>query len=485
MNKNIYRQADSRWGNLPYPTTRYSFAGNGCGCCACLHVLIEQSKYKNWTPKNLRQYMIDRGFVTYGNGTTWSGIQLTLEHYGNKVINHGTMDNLFITLDARKKKGLPCLGVILFRAGSRGGVCWTMGGHYVAFTDYKVSNGKHYFYTKDSGGRRNDGWHCYETTMMGLIPQIWSALPNSAKSSSTPAPSANTQTYNGTFPSVDLKKGDSGKQVKYLQKFLNWYGNYQLDVDGQFGNATLAAVKDFQKKEGLIVDGIVGIKTRNKMQSVKKKINKPSNPTPTKFTKVKGMDISAWQGKISKANYEKAKKAGIKFVILRLGYTGSSGKTPTIDKVFEHNYKNAIAAGLPVGIYYYSLATTPTLAKREANFVIENLKGKKITYPVYIDVEDNAAQGKASKSALATVCNTFCKAVAAKGYTAGVYASLSWFNSKIGSISVSHSKWVAQYNKTCDYKGTYDMWQYSSSESIPGIADKVDVNWCYKNFEVK
>ena len=53
---------------------------------------------------------------------------------------------------------------------------------------------------------------------------------------------------------------------------------------------------------------------------------------------------------------------------------------------------------------------------------------------------------------------------------------------KIGKITASHTKWVAQYNKTCDYKGDYDMWQYSSSESVPGIADKVDVNWCYKKF---
>ena len=194
------------------------------------------------------------------------------------------------------------------------------------------------------------------------------------------------------------------------------------------------------------------------------------------------MDISAWQGNISKANYEKAKNAGIKFVILRLGYTGKDSKKPTIDKVFENNYKNAIAAGLPVGVYFYSLATTEAKAREEANFCIANLKGKTITYPVYIDMEDNATQGKKSSSTLAAVCNAFCNTINAAGYKAGVYASLSWFNSKIGNITATHSKWVAQYYKKCQYKGDYDMWQYSSSKKVAGIADRVDVNWCYKKF---
>ena len=150
--------------------------------------------------------------------------------------------------------------------------------------------------------------------------------------------------------------------------------------------------------------------------------------------------------------------------------------------MFENNYKNAIAAGLPVGVYYYSLATTTSLAKKEANFVVKQLKGKKITYPVYIDVEDNATQGKVSKSTLASVCNKFCSIVKTAGYKPGVYASISWFNSRIGAITATHTKWVAQYYTKCEYKGVYDMWQYSSSTKVPGIGNKVDVNWCYKKF---
>ena len=177
MNSKIYRQTDSRWASLPYPTKYYSFGSSGCGCCACTHIIIERNKYKDYTPKNVRLYMVGQGFAVSGKGTLWEGIPKTLRHYGFKVINHDTMGDLFTTLNARKKKGKKCMGVILFEAGTKGGVTWTKCGHYVAFLDYKkTSDGKHYLYMKDSGARMHDGWYCYETTMKGLIPQVWSAI---------------------------------------------------------------------------------------------------------------------------------------------------------------------------------------------------------------------------------------------------------------------------------------------------------------------
>lgn len=271
MNSHIYKQYDSRWRNLPYPTSRYSFGNNGCGCCACTHVIIEQDKYKNWTPKDVRPYMVSKGFATCGHGTTWNGIKRTLEHYGNKVIDHATMTDMFKTFDERKKKNLPCLGVLLFRAGIKGGIRWTDGGHYCMIADYKVSGGKHYFYMKDSGGRQHNGWFCYETTQKGLIPKAWSALPPQSNPKPTPTPTPSKKGYSGTFPKPTLKKGSKGKEVKNLQRFLNWYNpNNKLSVDGVFGDYTRNAVKRFQKAEGLVVDGIVGIKTVNKMHGVKK-----------------------------------------------------------------------------------------------------------------------------------------------------------------------------------------------------------------------
>jgi GH25 family lysozyme M1 (1,4-beta-N-acetylmuramidase) len=421
------------------------------------------------------------------------------------------------------------MGIILFRGGKApNGMVWTAGGHYVAFTDYYVKNGKHYFYTKDSGSRNHDsltkGYYTYENSMKGLVYQMWIVeKPNATTTTTTTTSTSTAAASTSKSIAVDgdfgvnsvtalqkvlgttqdgklggqlskLKKyhsgissisyGSGGSQtIRALQKYLGLSG-----PDGQLGPNTIKALQKYLGMSG--PDGYWGPNTSRAVQRwINSKLNGSSSsstpsvaPAQSTSVKLKGMDVSAWQGNISKANFEKAKNSGIQFVILRLGYTGSSSKKPTIDKVFENNYKNAIAAGLPVGIYFYSLATSDSKAKEEANFCIANLKGKTITYPVYIDMEDNATQGKQSKSTLASVCNTFCNTIAAAGYKSGVYASLSWFNNKIGSISAPHSKWVAQYYSKCEYKGAYDIWQYSSSEKVPGIADKVDVNWCYKKF---
>lgn len=272
-----------------------------------------------------------------------------------------------------------------------------------------------------------------------------------------------------------IKMGDSGTEVKKLQLFLNWAINSGLVVDGNFGEHTDTAVRAFQTKCKITVDGLFGATSLEKAKAFDK-------VTKSTAVKIKGMDISAWQDKITVDNFKKAKAYGIEYVLLRVGYTGSSSKSPTIDSVFENNYKNAISAGLKVGAYYYSLATNTTMAKKEADFVIKKLKGKTISYPVYIDVEDNTYQAKCSKATLASVCNIFCNTIKNAGYIPGVYASLSWFNSKIGTITAEHTKWVAQYYKECQYKGAYDMWQYTSSENVTGIAKNTDVSWCYKDF---
>jgi GH25 family lysozyme M1 (1,4-beta-N-acetylmuramidase) len=529
MNKTLFKQADSRWGSKPYPSKGSSFAGNGCGCVACTHLIIENEKYKSYTPEPIRKWMVSQGYAVYNQGTTWSGIPATLKHYGYSKVVHIDRNDPMSKAWTELNKG-DRIGIILFLGGKApNGMVWTAGGHYVAFTDYYVGkDGRHYFYTKDSGGRNNDsltnGYYSYERSMKGLVYQMWiverpkaASMPTTPSTPTTPAaePTKDSIAVDGKFGPNSIKAlqkilgtTQDGKIGGQLTKLKKYHTGFTSGISyGTSGSATVRALQKLLKLSG--IDGQLGPNTiksfqlflgmsnpdwywgPNTSKAVQKWINKklaagtfPVSITPPQSTivKIKGVDISAWQGSISKANFEKAKANGIKYVILRVGYTGSSSKKPTIDKVFENNYKNAIAAGLPVGIYYYSLATTTSLAKAEAEFVVKNLKDKKITYPVYIDVEDNATQGKASKSALASVCNTFCEIVAAAGYKPGVYASISWFNSRIGAISASHTKWVAQYYSKCEYKGAYDMWQYSSSEKVPGIADKVDVNWCYKKF---
>ena len=149
MNSNIYRQYDSRWKNLPYPTKAYSFGHNGCGCCAVTHCAIELPKYAKYTPADVRPYMVQ--FATRGHGTLWDGITKGLEHYGYNVHwkQSDSMNDVFNVLKNSLKRG------VLLMGSSRGGskrILWTTGGHYVAFVDAKFENNDWWFYIKDSGG---------------------------------------------------------------------------------------------------------------------------------------------------------------------------------------------------------------------------------------------------------------------------------------------------------------------------------------------
>lgn len=278
MNSKIYKQADSRWGNLPYPTKAYKFASNGCGCCAVTHCVIEIPKYANYTPADVRPYMVAQGFATKGHGTTWDGITKTLEHYGFKVETPNINSSMTSAWNLLNKTGAPKMGILLFRAGQRNGCRWTSGGHYVQFADYRVKDGKHYFYTKDSGGRNHSGWTwgCYETYMRGLLPKIWiiTAMPNAPAPAPKPTPSKPAKgTYTGLIPTPTIKKGTKADKVKTLQKFLNWYGGYGLAVDGICGKGTVNAIKKFQKAEGITADGIYGKNTHDKAYAYKKKVN--------------------------------------------------------------------------------------------------------------------------------------------------------------------------------------------------------------------
>lgn len=172
MNKTIFKQLDSQWSSLPYPTKNSTFGGNGCGCCACTHIAIEQPSKKNWTPKKLRSWMVKQGYAKAGWGTTWDGITATLKYLGHdKVVR--IWDEPMTEAWKELNKGNR-IGVLLF-SGGKGpdGTEWCEDGHFIAFLKYKVKKGKHWFYLKDSGGRGHDGWYCFEKSMEGCLPKLW------------------------------------------------------------------------------------------------------------------------------------------------------------------------------------------------------------------------------------------------------------------------------------------------------------------------
>ena len=272
MNKKIFRQYSSKWGSLPYPTKSSPFSGNGCGACSVLHCIIERSKYKKYTPKTIINYM--KQFAIPGQGTTWEGIYKALKHYGMANVKwFGSSDPMKDIFAELSKGGR--IGVILF-GSSRGpdGTVWTTGGHYIAFTGYKVKDGKHYFYLKDSGPRCHDGWYCYEKSMAGDVRQVWTCTVPKAKK---PKPKEKT---------LKAWKKNCQEWNKYYQSHGYYYyynpkkkGGKSLNCCGfcfrclyHFGEIPKAAIYAYTKRGKLMGPGAGLIK---KACIYKDKINLP------------------------------------------------------------------------------------------------------------------------------------------------------------------------------------------------------------------
>lgn len=199
---------------------------------------------------------------------------------------------------------------------------------------------------------------------------------------------------------------------------------------------------------------------------------------------MKGIDISKYQSNLSIAE---VKEAGYEFAILRGGYsTNGIIRKKKIDNAFERFYQQAKKIGFSVGAYYYSTAKTKAEGEAEATFFYKNcLQGKQFEMPIYIDVEDNNWQSQDKKGVTDAIIG-FCEYLEARGYYVGVYASLSWFNTKIDvSRLKKYTKWVAKWVVSANSKPTvsfsaFDMWQYTDNGHIAGY--QVDVDQAYIDF---
>ncbi len=193
--------------------------------------------------------------------------------------------------------------------------------------------------------------------------------------------------------------------------------------------------------------------------------------------KLKGIDVSHHQGKI---DWDKV-KSQIDYAILSVGY--GDNITSQDDKQFHRNAKECTRLGIPFGVYIYSYAASIVQAKSEADHVLRLIKGYKLDYPVYYDLEDAGTTGKCSNKLIADMAEVFCNAIGKAGYWAGIYANTSWFTNKLTDSRFNKwVKWVAQYNTTCTYKGKHDMWQYASDGRVNGISGNVDMNYCYVDY---
>ena len=194
-----------------------------------------------------------------------------------------------------------------------------------------------------------------------------------------------------------------------------------------------------------------------------------------------GIDVSKWNGTI---DWTAVKNSGIDYAIIRCGYRGSSQGSLIEDPKFAANIKGATAAGLKVGVYFFTQAVDEREAVEEASMVLNQVKSYTISYPIFLDVEPSGGRGDSiSKETRTAVCKAFCQTIQNAGYTAGIYANKTWLESKLDAGSLSAYKiWLAQYAATPTYTGRYDLWQYRSTGNVTGISGGVDMNISYLGY---
>lgn len=193
-----------------------------------------------------------------------------------------------------------------------------------------------------------------------------------------------------------------------------------------------------------------------------------------------GIDVSKWNGDI---DWDRVQNAGITYAIIRCGYRGSSTGALVEDPYFRQNIQGALAAGLKVGVYFFTQATNEVEAVEEASMAIALCDGYQITYPIFIDTEGAGGNGRADGLDMETrtrVCQAFCETVEDAGYSGGVYGSRNWFRTKLRMDALTdHIIWLAEYRENPVYGGSYHFWQYTSSGSVDGIEGRVDLDISY------
>ena len=195
---------------------------------------------------------------------------------------------------------------------------------------------------------------------------------------------------------------------------------------------------------------------------------------------IKGIDVSAWQGKI---DWKTVADYGMGFAILRITEAGN-----VVDSQFENNLAGCNKYNIPVGVYKYSYAMTIAEIQREARKVVSTLNGRRIQFPVFLDLEHNNQRSLGSES-IHKMADAFREIVEAAGYKFAIYCNVDWYENVICSHLKKYDFWIARYPSNDDgwlqerLRPDFGVgWQYSSKAKIPGISGTVDRNVFYKDY---
>lgn len=203
--------------------------------------------------------------------------------------------------------------------------------------------------------------------------------------------------------------------------------------------------------------------------------------TDGQVTSHKGIDVSSHQGKI---DWNLVAQDGVEFAIIRVGFRGygAEGRL-VVDEQFTNNIQGATAAGIKVGVYFFSQAINETELLEEANLVLSQIEPYHLDCPVVYDVEKTSSAGRMNAISVeerTKLTKLFCQTIEGAGYTPMIY-----HNTEMGALLIDiaqledYDKWYASYSSKMFYPYEYKIWQYSDKGKIQGIKTDVDLNICF------
>ena len=192
----------------------------------------------------------------------------------------------------------------------------------------------------------------------------------------------------------------------------------------------------------------------------------------------KGIDVSKFQGKI---NWKKVANDDIDFAYMRLGYRGYGSGKIVLDDTFEYNIEKAKAAGLDIGVYFFTEAVNEKEGIEEAEFVLENLEDYKVDLPIVIDVEESASSDSRTKDLTkeerTKAVIAFCERIKEAGHEVMIYGNTKSFMVMMDNEQLEdYDKWFAYYKYPLRFPYKMKMWQYTSSGEVDGIEGGTDIN---------
>ncbi|MBE6155883.1 MAG: hypothetical protein E7164_03915 [Firmicutes bacterium] len=291
----------------------------------------------------------------------------------------------------------------------------------------------------------------------------------------------------GSYSVTEGFDGDLTKKIICADnhdKSPNCYieGQYDVNTPGSY-RLTYNAEDDYGNTES--IDFTLYVKRKNNVSSSN---SSSTNRVRTKITDVIkkyknektmiGIDVSKYQGDI---DWAKVKAAGVEFAMIRLGTQWYFGEEYIIDPYYEKNIQGALANDIKVGIYFYSYATDANEGKKQAQYVLDNIKNYEVTFPIAFDWESFNAWNELGISLfdLQSAANAFQDEIKNAGYTPIHYGSKNYLNAFWQPIK--YDTWLAHYTiNQSDYDKDYIMWQLCNNGLVDGINGDVDINVYYK-----